>query len=238
MVAGSILDFDKCSFAIAAERWRWRQNLVVFSALRRSPLSPFNLPFWRLGSPANAADICEVRTPFFPIPAVDRNVPFSLLRHVVMKVLRRVHSSGKGLKIGLFCTLSGVRASSFDGSKKMEKALFEDGFAILPQLWSREEMEGGDAAEELQSGVFGIPQKQLLHRVVEPDVTVLEHHQLLHMPGFRCTDRSTSPEPWWDQSWQVLSLSLCFLAFGHCYRRPCPGGKLERAKKKQQQTES
>ncbi len=49
----------------AAERWRWRQNLVVFSALRRSPaLSPFNLPFWRLGSPANAADICEVRIPF------------------------------------------------------------------------------------------------------------------------------------------------------------------------------
>jgi hypothetical protein len=107
--------------------------------------------------------------------------------------------------------LSGVRASSFDGSKKMEKALFKDGFAILPQLWSRKEMEGGDAAKELQSGVFGIQQKQLLHRVVEPDVTVLEHHQLLHMPGFRCTDRSTSPEPWWDQSWQVLSLSLCFL---------------------------
>jgi hypothetical protein len=107
--------------------------------------------------------------------------------------------------------LSGVRASFFDGSKKMEKALFKDGFAILPQLWSREEMRGGDAAEELQSGIFGIQQEQLLNRVVEPDVTVLEHHQLLHVPGFRCTDRSTSPEPWWDQSWQVLSLSLCFL---------------------------
>jgi len=42
-------------------------------------------------------------------------------------------------------------------------------------LWRREEM-GGDVAEELQAGVLGIPEKQFLHRVDEPDTTVLEHH--------------------------------------------------------------
>ncbi len=67
---------------------------------------------------------------------------------------------------------------------------------------------GGDDAEELQAGVLGTPQKQLLHRVDEPDTTVLEHHQLLHTVGFCWTDRSTSQEPWWDQSWQVLCLPL------------------------------
>jgi hypothetical protein len=75
------------------------------------------------------------------------------------------------------------------------------------------------------NGVLGIPQKQLLQRVDEPDNTVLEHHQLLHMLGVCCTDRSTSQEPWWDQSWQVLCLPL-FSAFGHYYRRPCLVGSL------------
>jgi hypothetical protein len=84
---------------------------------------------------------------------------------------------------------------------------------------------GGDDAEELQAGVLGIPQNQLLHRIDEPDTTVLEHHQLLHTLGFCWTDRSTSQEPWWDQSWQVLCLPL-FSAFGHYYRRPCLVGSL------------
>jgi hypothetical protein len=35
---------------------------------------------------------------------------------------------------------------------------------------------GGDDAEELQAGVLGIAQEQLLHGVDEPDTTVLEHH--------------------------------------------------------------
>jgi hypothetical protein len=55
---------------------------------------------------------------------------------------------------------------------------------------------GGDDAEELQAGVLGITQKQLLHRVDELHTIVLEHHRLLHMLGFCWTDRSTSQEPW------------------------------------------
>ncbi len=97
MVAGSILVLDKCSFALQQSDGDGVKTLLC--SPRYDALLLFLLSISRFGvSALLQMPRTSARWEFlFPIPAVDRNVPFSLLRHVIMKVLRCVHRSGKGL---------------------------------------------------------------------------------------------------------------------------------------------
>jgi hypothetical protein len=97
------------------------------------------------------------------------------------------------------------------GSEDVERArkqIFEDGFALFPQMWSEEEVAAAGVGL-----VVGRQQEKALNPFFRDPVAVHSQRQWVHAPGHRCTDAATSPEPHWHESWQVGFASLS--AFDH-----------------------
>lgn len=89
---------------------------------------------------------------------------------------------------------------------KARKQIFEDGFAIFPQTWSKTDVAA--AGVEL---MLGSDQEKVLKSFLMDPIGVISQQQWLHAPGHRCTDAATSPEPYWHHSWQVSFTPLSAL---------------------------
>ena len=101
----------------------------------------------------------------------------------------------------------GVLGLTGSEADRTRKQIFEDGFAIFPRMWSKEEVSA--AGGGLRVG--GEQEKALKLFLTDPvmdPVGVDSQRQWVHAPGHRCTDAATSPEPFWHHSWQANFVSV------------------------------
>ena len=92
-----------------------------------------------------------------------------------------------------------MAGSELEEVERARKQIFEEGFAVFPQMWSKEEV----AEAGVGTLVVGGGQEKVLKSFLVDAVDVQSQQRWVHAPGHRCTDTATSPEPYWHDSWQV-----------------------------------
>lgn len=107
--------------------------------------------------------------------------------------------------VGVRCNsdkLGGLAGIENEGVERTRRQVFDDGFVLFPQMWSKEEV----AAAAEGDLVVGRAQEEILKSFLVGPVGVHSQRQWLHAPGYRCTDAATSPEPYWHHSWQTSGM--------------------------------